>query len=1259
MFPSISARPCVCASCLWYAAVCLPLNAALQINEIMVDNPGRPNDPNALLDIDGNSPGWVELYNDGAGVVDLTGWALSDDPAVPAKWVFAAPVAPSTLPTTIAAGGYKMVFCGGLARNTANVEPHTTFGLDNSGYILLSQPDGNGGWQVVSRIGLPADGTKPAAPYPNQRKGVSYGYPANNPALSPVFFPNDTPAAANAADGITEFCRDTVFDTDRGFYDTPFPLTITCATPGATIVYTLNGTLPTATNGTQATSTVPATPVASVNITGTTIIRARAIKTGMASSNVDTHTYLFASEVMTQTGPLPSMGLSANDTHLWGTSGGTPRSPAGPDWAVETGATQYPNATNRFTPADLKRLPVVSVTTAWREAFGPKSTAPDYASTPVNNRGFYVGQEIGVANEGTDRYASFEYINPLGDQAKPNASRAAPSDPWLNKGFQTDGNIHVFGGTSQQRWKSYKLSMRFKAQENVNFNLYGDDAATSQDTFILDARLNQAWVHATDATQRSRGDYVRDHVMADLQNNMGGFTFHTKPVHYFLNGLYWGLYLLHEKPDGKFMADYLGGKKEDWDVFKHSAATGVDGNTVYGLVISSGLINPALPLGSNSDASYFNCTSVKNYEEMLDTLGMGRVAPNPTVQMSTRAAFEAAAAKIDIPAFIDYILLNCVAANSDWPHKNYYASYHRTDPNGKWRWHSWDAEHVFRQESENTFTQGNWSGDGETSSRGPGAVMRRLSQNAEFRLMVADRIHQRLFNGGELSTAKLQAAFTKRLNEIDGWGVRGESARWGDNRSTAGQPYSYTANGSFPTPTWTAEKTRILNTILPARGSLTATSNSALANLKTFAGGALYPATAAPEFRDGATNNIQHGGLVPAGFTLKITNPAATGTLYFTLNGSDPREAWTGAVAPMFPVGPVRSDTMPFLLESSKVVKARVLNGTTWSALNAAFYSVGTEPASAANLVISEFSYRPGAPGPAETAAGFTQRSKFEFVELTNIGATGVSLDGVSFGAGLDYTFNATSAIREIAPGERVLIVADKAAFELRYGTGRPVAGTFQLGSNLGDSGETISLLATSQSVIKSFSYNDKDPWPEAADGGGYSLVLIKPGTNPDPALAQNWRPSVSVPGTPGGSDLTSYSAWRTTHNITSDDGDDDGDGITNPMEFFLKTNPRATNHDPILTGGVQTLDVDPGPGRPPVPGDYLTLSFRRDPGAEEVSYSVETSLDLVAWTHHINDIVRVSVTPNPDGTQTELWRSTKPVTSSLRCYGRLRVTLP
>ena len=159
-----------------------PAEAAVHINEFMVDNPGRPNDRDALLDMDGKSPAWIELRNSGAAAVPLAGWALTDDPAVPGKWVFAAPVAPATTPTNIPAGGYLMVFCGGFERNIANVEPHPGFKPDSSGVLLLSQPDGAGGWTTVDSIG------SAAVPYPEQRRAVSYGRPGNDPAAAPVFF---------------------------------------------------------------------------------------------------------------------------------------------------------------------------------------------------------------------------------------------------------------------------------------------------------------------------------------------------------------------------------------------------------------------------------------------------------------------------------------------------------------------------------------------------------------------------------------------------------------------------------------------------------------------------------------------------------------------------------------------------------------------------------------------------------------------------------------------------------------------------------------------------------------------------------------------------------------------------------------------------------------------------------------------------------------------------------------------------------------
>ena len=276
-----------------------------------------------------------------------------------------------------------------------------------------------------------------------------------------------------------------------------------------------------------------------------------------------------------------------------------------------------------------------------------------------------------------------------------------------------------------------------------------------------------------------------------------------------------------------------------------------------------------------------------------------------------------------------------------------------------------------------------------------------------------------------------------------------------------------------------------------------------------------------------------------------------------------------------------------------------------------------------------------------------------------NIGLSGVNLEGVRFGAGLDYTFDAASAVRELAPGERVLVVANQTAFDLRYGTGKRVAGVFQLGSNLDDSGEQIQLAAANGSLIKDFSYNDKNPWPESADGDGWSLVLIKPHTNPAHGVSQNWRPSTTVNGNPGTSDVLNYAAWKTANNVTDDLADDDKDGTNNCSEYFFRTNPASAVSRPTVTGGVLTIAVDPGPGLPPVPGDYLTVSFDRDPAADEATAIPEVSTDLTTWSASMNDLVRVSVTVNPDGTQKELWRTTVPVPGDQRRYGRVRINVP
>ena len=112
-----------------------------------------------LVDGNGNYSDWIELQNTGDAAADLTGWHLSDDATAPGKWTFPAG-------TSLAAGGFLVVFADG----TGTVDPagnlHTNFSLDTDGENLsLTRPD----LTVASQFA--ANGTA----YPSQRADVSYG----------------------------------------------------------------------------------------------------------------------------------------------------------------------------------------------------------------------------------------------------------------------------------------------------------------------------------------------------------------------------------------------------------------------------------------------------------------------------------------------------------------------------------------------------------------------------------------------------------------------------------------------------------------------------------------------------------------------------------------------------------------------------------------------------------------------------------------------------------------------------------------------------------------------------------------------------------------------------------------------------------------------------------------------------------------------------------------------------------------------------
>ena len=145
------------------------------------------------------------------------------------------------------------------------------------------------------------------------------------------------------------------------------------------------------------------------------------------------------------------------------------------------------------------------------------------------------------------------------------------------------------------------------------------------------------------------------------------------------------------------------------------------------------------------------------------------------------------------------------------------------------------------------------------------------------------------------------------------------------------------------------------------------------------------------------------------------------------------------------------SGAPPITLNSSTNVKARVLDGTTWSALNEAYFNVHAA-ASAANLKITEVNYNPA---PSTAGEPNIDNDEFEWIELANTSAGTIDLRSVRFTGGITFDFTNSSAAT-LAAGQRVLLVKNPTAFAARYPGDHNIAGTFT--GQLDNSGENLTL---------------------------------------------------------------------------------------------------------------------------------------------------------------------------------------------------------
>lgn len=327
----------------------------------------------------------------------------------------------------------------------------------------------------------------------------------------------------------------------------------------------------------------------------------------------------------------------------------------------------------------------------------------------------------------------------------------------------------------------------------------------------------------------------------------------------------------------------------------------------------------------------------------------------------------------------------------------------------------------------------------------------------------------------------------------------------------------------------------------------------------------------------------------PAGVLLRVTLNAPEGdVIRYTLDGNDPA-LWNNTVHPS---AHSCAPGTTLSLSSSAVLFARAYNSADgrWGLAARAEYLFGGRAAAPGDIELSEIHYHP-AEAECDVLPEHIARS-YEFVELVNTANCDISLAGCRFPDGQPAD-ELTLGMVILKPGEHAVVARNSEAFKARYGTSiSPIA--CWLYGGLGDGGETVTLLNRVGALLDSVTYKTDGKWSKSADGKGDSLNRTTYGPT---AERVHWEDAVPTPGYDG------YWEWLGLRGISSPDGDDDGDGVANLIEYYSGANPQ----DPSDRGLSDMAGFTAGQ-------EGISISFRQGLNRTDVWASLQASEDLLEW---------------------------------------------
>ena len=193
---------------------------------------------------------------------------------------------------------------------------------------------------------------------------------------------------------------------------------------------------------------------------------------------------------------------------------------------------------------------------------------------------------------------------------------------------------------------------------------------------------------------------VNDHISSQLAARLDLEALASRPVVLYLNGEYWGIYYIHEKPDERYLEDRCHANLDEINLIEGWHGT--------------------CEAGSND-----------NFMALYDY-----IANN---DLSDPEAYDYVKSRIDISNFIDYQIFEIFTANLDWPANNMRCW---QEGDGPWRWIFFDGDDCLIRKRHDEFAYATYDGPSgyPTSSRST-LFFRKLLENESFKTQFINRFN--------------------------------------------------------------------------------------------------------------------------------------------------------------------------------------------------------------------------------------------------------------------------------------------------------------------------------------------------------------------------------------------------------------------------------------------------------------------------------------------------------------------------------------